>query len=381
MSKCRLMVITDTYVGLPGGSERHLLNFLSNLSDNFEAKVIQLNPDGNPYFKDKKFLKDNVELLSYPLKNIKSIKAGLCLSWLYMNVLKFKPDVVVSYHEKADLLNVAIGYLPFANHKSISSKRDMGLNLDGRIGSLMKRFNSRFNAITAPSNSIVELIETKFNAEKEKLHVIENGLRLSDYGQNNSERSEVRNKLGLPLDKTIIISIGWLRPGKGHQFLIDAISRLNNKQDFYFALLGNGPDQERLEKIAKELGVIDQILFAGMQDNVSEWLSVSDIAVSASLSEGLSNALVEAAASELPIVATNVGGNPEVVEDGFNGYLVESQSSEELRMALSKLTEDSSKMASMGVNSRVKAEKDFSIEKMVSSLENLYLHIKGVSND
>lgn len=377
MSSCKLLIITDTYVGVPGGSERHLLNFLSNLSSKFEARVLQLNSTGNPYFKDQCELKENVHLYSYPLESIKSVQAIKCLFWVYSQVLAFKPEIVISYHEKSDLISFMVQNLPRTNFKTVSSKRDMGLHLTGGIGWIMKRLNRSYNAITAPSKSIIELVHSEFGGSEKQTHVIPNGLLLSDYTQVTDNRNALKTQLGLPLDKNIIITVGWLRQGKGHEYLIKAMAKIKTEHDCHLVILGRGDDQSRLMSLCDDLGISDSVLFAGMQTNVNQWLSVSDVAVSASLSEGLSNALVEAAASQLPIVATNVGGNPEVVENGFNGYLVESQSSDSLADALSSIFGDSKRMQLMGKNSRNKAEEEFSIDNMVASLESLYSSIKG----
>ena len=126
---CKLLIITDTYVGLPGGSERHLLNFLTNISPNFQVKVLQLNSIGNPYFKTQKKMSENVELYYYPVKTYKSMRFISCVKWLYQMSFKYSPDIVISYHEKSDLLNIIVSMLPGTGFKSISSKRDMGLHL------------------------------------------------------------------------------------------------------------------------------------------------------------------------------------------------------------------------------------------------------------
>ena len=236
--------------------------------------------------------------------------------------------------------------------------------------------NKRFTAITAPSKSIIDLVQAEFGGIPGKTHAIPNGLNLLDYGKKIVDRNALKTKLGLPIDKKIIITIGWLRAGKGQEYLIKALSQIDDNENYCLVLLGRGADEERLRNISLELRVDQQVFFAGMQSNVNEWLSVSDVAVSSSLSEGLSNALVEAAASELPIIATNVGGNPEVVEDGFNGYLVDSENSDSLKNALTDLFNDPNKMMIMGKNSRRKAEQEFSINNMVKSLEDLYLKVR-----
>lgn len=381
MKVCKLLIITDTYVGIPGGSERHLLNFLTNVSDKFDVSVIQLNPDGNPYQKNlSDALAQKVNLKTYPLSSLRSVMSIWVLLKIYLTVLFKRPNVVISYHEKSDLINLLLSYCPFTSHKTVSSKRDMGLKLEGRLGDVMKRFNRRFTAITAPSNSIIDMVVNNFDGPKDRAFSIHNGVDLATYGKQEVPSDSIKKKLGLPLDKTIIISVGWLRPGKGHEYVIKAMANMENNSAYVFVILGEGPDRERLLKLADDLGVGANVQLVGMQNNVSEWLSVSDIAISASFSEGLSNALVEAAASGLPIIATNVGGNPEVVEDGYNGILIDPKDYLSIKHAIEYICKKDTHMLEMGENSRKKAEKEFSIHGMVKSLENLYLDISGMSN-
>jgi glycosyltransferase involved in cell wall biosynthesis len=381
-NKCKIIIITDTYVGVPGGSERHLLNFLSGMSDQFEARVFQLNPDGNPLYSDGKLLgKGNVELMSYPLVSFKSMQSLNLLIMLYKYCIEFKPDIVISYHEKSDLVNYILSSFPFMRHKIVSSKRDMGLKLEGRLGAVMSRINPKFDAITAPSRSIINQVISEFNANENKCHVIANGVDLNEFSKViGSNRDKIKKELGLPESKKVIITIGWLRPGKGHQYLIEAFQLFDQFNEWVLVVLGEGPDLQRLTTLSMQLSCNEKIIFAGMQKNVSQWLSVADIAVSASLSEGLSNALVESSASHLPIIATDVGGNPEVVIDGLNGFLVIPKDSLSIKSALDKISQDLNLMANMGCNSRTKAEQTFSISSMVKSLETLYLSLKGSSD-
>ncbi|MEY8200641.1 MAG: glycosyltransferase family 4 protein [Colwellia sp.] len=378
-NKCKIVIITDTYVGVPGGSERHLLNFLSGLSGQFEARIFQLNPDGNPLYEDGRLKhKDNVELISFPIVSLKSVQAFKLIMKLYKYLLDFKPDVVISYHEKSDLINYMLSTLPFMQHKIVSSKRDMGLKLNGRLGVMMSRINPKFDAITAPSRSIIKQVISKFNACENKTYVIANGVDLNTFGKAcNDNKGNIKSALGLPEGKKLIVTVGWLRPGKGHEYLIEALSQFDKSNEWLVVILGEGPDLQRLSSLSKKLGCAEKVIFAGMQKNVSQWLSVADVAVSASLSEGLSNALVESSASQLPIIATDVGGNPEVVEDGFNGLLVMPEDSASIARALLKLSNDCGLMTEMALNSRIKAEQEFSIESMINSLETLYLELKG----
>ena len=341
----------------------------------------KLNPEGNPYFsKLDKSLTKKIIFKSYPINSLKSFKSIIAILKIYLSIIVFRPSVVISYHEKSDLINLFLSLFPFSRHRTVSSKRDMGLKLEGAVGSVIKRYNYRFSAITAPSHSIIEMMIEHFNSIKEKSYTIPNGVDLSCYGKKVKDSVQVKKRLGLPLNKTLMISVGWLREGKGHEYVIRALSALDKKDGYAFVVLGEGPDRERLSQLAEELGVKDCVYLMGMQNNVSDWLSVSDVAISASFSEGLSNALVEAAASQLPIIATNVGGNPEVVEDGYNGILVDPRSHTSLKQAIESICSEDETILRMGKNSRLKAEKEFSISSMVDSLESLYKNLSGVKN-
>jgi len=372
MKVIKLLILTDTRVGIPGGSERHLYNFLSNISHRFEVKVVQLNPTPNSFLSDGALPgKAQVKLISMPLQSLFSMRGIKVLFDLVKITKGFEPHIVVSYHEKSDILNFLLSRLPGSHFSSVSSKRDMGLKLTGKLGTLIKRINPYFNLVTAPSNSIVEKYVADYGVDQGKQSVVLNGVDLKKYGRlSGSARDDLRRRLGLNPQRTLLISIGWLRQGKGHEFTIRALAKLPAER-FQLVILGEGPDRDRLEELVNTLGLQDAVVMPGMQKNVHEWLSVADVAISASLSEGLSNALVEAMASGLPIVATAVGGNPEVVLNGYNGYLVPAENEQSLYEAITDIVKPEI-FGLFGENARERAEHSFSIEAMVDKLEATY---------
>ncbi|MCP5335211.1 MAG: glycosyltransferase family 4 protein [Oceanospirillaceae bacterium] len=379
--KCKMLIITDTYVGQPGGSERHLYNFMCGVSGDFDIDVIQLNPSGNPGIADG-FLhgRENIRLLSMPLQSLRSVNSLRVLWRMWRLSAAGGKQLVVSYHEKADVLNWVLSMLPLTKTRHISSKRDMGFKLAGKLKQLMHKINKKFYAITAPSESIAEQMRTDYGVASEKIHTIHNGVDLELYQvKKDVEKQVYRDQLSIPQDKTILLSIGWLKPIKGYEYLLDALAKLNNEypSKYYLLIVGEGPLLESLSAQADRLHIAHMVRFTGIQKNVQDWMAAADLVVSATLSEGLSNALVEATASGLPVIATKVGGNPEVVEDGFNGLLVPSQDSKALCAALIDIAENKETFQRMCVNARVKAERDFSNVSMVHKLESIYLAAKA----
>jgi len=376
-----LLIITDTYVGMPGGSERHLYNFLTSISDDFQVDVIQMIPTGNPMLQDGPLVdRPNVILHSRPLTNVRSKDMLLLVVELWRLIRAKKIRLVVSYHEKSDILNYILKLLPGCSCQTVSSKRDMGFKLEGGLKRLMHFVTPKLKNITAPSQSIAKQMVEDYRTLERNTHVIPNGVDLTAYNiSTDSVRIELRDKLKLPQNVRIMSSVGWLKPVKGHKYLLEAFSTFTkaSSQKWILVLLGEGELEEELKDQAKELSILDDVLFAGFQDNVQDWLGASDLMVSATLSEGLSNALIEATATGLPIIATNVGGNPEVVEHEFNGLLVESEDSSALCHAIEKIVSNEKKYAAMSKNSRIKAERDFSNDIMVNRLEMLYKKLIG----
>jgi len=377
----RLLIITDTYVGVPGGSERHLHNFLTSISDDFKVDVIQLIPTRNPMLVDGPLAeRSNVTLHSRPLIGVRSKKMLYLIIELWRLIKKNEINLVISYHEKSDIINYILKLLPGISFISVSSKRDMGFKLEGSLKQVMHFITPRLKNITAPSHSIAKQMIDEFGIPKHNTHVIPNGVDLATYKIATTEnRKELRNILGLPKNSRVISSVGWLKPVKGHRYLLEAFSLFtkNNPGEWVLVLLGEGELEDELKAQAKKLLIFENVYFVGFQDNVQDWLGASDLMVSATLSEGLSNALIEATATGLPIVATNVGGNPEVVEHEFNGILVEKEDSFALSAAIETIVNNDSKYVEMSKNARIKAEKDFSNDTMVTRLELLYKKLIG----
>lgn len=378
---CRLLIITDTYVGLPGGSERHLLNFLSHVDERFDVTVIQMIPSGNPMLGDGPLpTNPRVILHSRPLQRLYSWTFVRLIAELYRVIRREKIDIVVSYHEKADALNFVLTRLPGIAVATVSSKRDLGFKLSPNLKRLMRLVTHRFDRVTAPSTSIRDLMVNEYGVRHEKAIVIPNGVDLDHYRPvDNATKLAHRQQLGLPESLRLIGIVGSLSAVKGHTELLSAFARLHNKTPSTWGLviIGDGELSESLKAQALQLRIAQCVYFVGQQKNIPLWLSTLDVVVSASHSEGLSNALIEAAASGLPIVATRVGGNPEIVSHDINGLLVDSENVDSLYAALQRLHDEPDLIPRYGQQARRKAVNEFSINSMVTRLQDLYCQLRS----
>lgn len=171
----------------------------------------------------------------------------------------------------------------------------------------------------------------------------------------------------------VIGTVGRLAPEKNHQCLLDACSRLlKDNYNILVKIVGDGPLREQLASECKKQGLADVVEFLGVQKDILGAMNGFDLFVLPSLTEGISLTLLESMACELPVVATNVGGNPEVVVEGITGLLVPSADSKALANAISFFVDSPEKCKEMGINSRKRALESFNMSKVARQYLDVY---------
>ena len=204
--------------------------------------------------------------------------------------------------------------------------------------------------------------------------VINIGIVLETFAESgNAER--YRSELKLRPEIKVIGSIGRLTSEKGHRYLLEAFPAVLRKfPDSKLLLVGDGNLREKLLMRAKKLGITESVIFLGYKKDIKPLLSIMDIFVFPSLTEGFGMALLEAMAMGVPIIASKVGGIPEIIKEGETGVLVKPKSSSEIAEAIIKLL--SEKEISHRMKARSKEEvRRFSVEEMVRKYENLYISL------
>lgn len=173
-----------------------------------------------------------------------------------------------------------------------------------------------------------------------KVRVIPYGVDVEKFAIPLSRR-EARNKLGLPLDRFLAGTVGRLEEQKGQSYLVEAAARLRREgMPLSLLLIGSGREEERLRGLVAREGIEEDVLFLGTRRDLPDLFRAMDVFVLSSLWEGLPLALLSAMASGVPVVATRVGGIPEVVRDGVNGYLVPPADPSALAAALRRVWDD-----------------------------------------
>lgn len=183
---------------------------------------------------------------------------------------------------------------------------------------IVDKLLSRFTDVAvAVSGNVKDFMVDSRSIPPQKIRTIGNGIQLDRYKNLKVSRQQKRQELGIDERAVIIGTVTRLREEKGNEYLIKAIPLLVEKKvNFSLLVVGDGPLRNKLEQLASDLGVSDQVKFLGFRNDVPELLSLFDIQVIPSLTEGFPLCLAEAMAAENPVVATSVGGMVEIGRDG-----------------------------------------------------------------
>ncbi|HFB52222.1 MAG TPA: glycosyltransferase [Anaerolineae bacterium] len=213
----------------------------------------------------------------------------------------------------------------------------------------------------------------------QKVITLHNGIDLSRFQPvSPAEIAALRESLGIPAAAPVLVTVAVLRQPKGIQFLLEALPDiLQRVPETRYLIVGDGEYREKLENIAAEKNVTDRVIFAGTRRDIPQLLAATDIFVLPTLTEALPTVLAEAMAAEKPIIASHVGGVPEMVDDGQNGLLIPPADPPALTEACLKLLENPQRARAMGKTGQQIVGERFDIQRQVRRLESLYLDICG----
>ena len=245
-----------------------------------------------------------------------------------------------------------------------------------RVNFPLRSFLSRFkynwihdNIVTVSTSIHQTLVQCGVQAKR--ISVIYEGLDLK-WIDGLPPTGLLRQRSGL-----VVGTVAHLSPEKGHLTLLEAAARLRKRfPDVVYVFVGEGELKGELEDRAHDLGLSEQIVFTGFRKDCESLMREFDIFCLASVSEGLSSAILAAMARALPVVATRVGGIPELVQDGLTGLLVPPRRPDRLAEALDTLLSLSSLRSCMGLAGRKRIEENFTLDRKLDQTEELYLKLR-----
>jgi glycosyltransferase involved in cell wall biosynthesis len=347
-----------------GGAETQVLHLSRGLlARGWQVEVVSLIDRGNMV---EEFQDADVPVHQLGMK--RGVVDPRAILRLRKIIRRFRPDVVHSHMVHANLL---------ARVTRMVSKMPVLITtvhsgIEGGLGKEMAyRITDRLSDLTTIiSHDSAERYVRVGAVPAKRLKVVVNGLPVELFRPMRHSRNSIRQELGIG-DEFVWLAVGRLDLPKDYPNLLNAISRIPSKRDL-FLIAGDGPMRSEIETMAASLH-IDRIRLLGIRKDVSGLMSAADGYVMSSAWEGLPMVLLEAAASGLPIVATDVGGNREVVRDGISGYLVPKSDPDALAAALQRLQTDSpSSRDAMGAAGRDFVVKNFSLSAVLDQWELIY---------
>jgi glycosyltransferase involved in cell wall biosynthesis len=248
-----------------------------------------------------------------------------------------------------------------------SAKQRLFIRLD-------RRMVRRFDLVIAVSGQIRDEARAA-GVPDSRLRLLHNAIVLERY-RRTGRRGYLGELLGRPVASPVIASIGRLSPEKGQADLIQALGILAARGHRpTTVLVGDGPDRARLQGRVRELGLQDSVHLPGYVNEPERVLEETDLMVLPSHTEGLPNAALEALAMEVPVLATRVGGTPEVVSDGRTGRLIEPRSPGDLADAIADYLADPAAWQDMAREGRVHVVRDFNFKVRTRALEAMYAEL------
>ena len=357
-----------------GGAERKLLELVRCMDkDRFKTVVCSLGlqvtrksiRDEFEQLRDK-----GVEVIEIPRKH----RLDVSLIYKLVKLVKrYKIDIIMTNLFYADIMGALVGKLTrvkavFTWEASPNSEWLIPRRL------ISYRLLIRWcDKIISVSQDTANFLVNKRGVNPDKITVIPYGVDLDKYYLGNGHT--VRRKLGLNDKNKVIGVVSRLHPQKGHAVLIEASSDIIKKYpQTKFLIIGDGSYRSTLESLVKRKKLKEHYIFLGSRDDIPELLQAIDIFTLPSYSEGLPNVVLEAMATQKPVVATSVGGIKEAVVNKETGLLVPPQDPVSLGEALGELLENPEEALEFGKKSRKRAEEYFSLKSQVESFENLFEH-------
>jgi len=236
-----------------------------------------------------------------------------------------------------------------------------------------KRFLARqVTRLTTVSSDLERILIETWGVPPERVTYIPNGLDMDRFPKD-LDVSPLRKEFGLTPDHRVITSIGRFVRVKDFPLLIRAFAQVHARHPETRLMLVGPGEYDDLESLAQSLGVRESVLFTGSRADIPSILAMSDVYVNSSQFEGMSNTILEAMASSRPVVATSVGGNPELVREGETGFLVPPGDESGLATRISSLISNPSLRASMGAEARKVAARDHPLSRTLDAYNNMYL--------
>lgn len=375
--KINVAFFIDRILWPTAGTENQLIRLISSLDkDIFKPHLVVL--------EQSKFVEENgdlCEIYALKIKKILSLRGVLevfrAAAWLREK----KIDIVQTFFRDATLVGIMGAKLGGVS-RILSSRRNMRYDSNTSKPFSEKILSKFVDFYVANGFEVKKHVVRTEHVEPEKIKVFHNLLKTS----NVKSLPPVDRKKVVPFvaeNDVVFLLIANLRPVKSHDFLLKTINEISSRiPNAKFVFVGGEPTGQQIIEtppylLAQKLDLMKYVYFAGLQEDVAPYLSIADVGILCSSSEGFSSSLLESISCGLPCIATDVGSNSEIVIDGHNGFLVSHGDQNYLGEKIHKLYSEKPLRERMGANSLQHFNKNFRPEAIILQMEKFYQEISS----
>jgi len=355
-----------------GGSERQQTELIKRLPPDRFRQVVAAMETAGPFFKEVNAR--GIEVIEYPFTafyNRTAVRRYRALARL----IRERGIELVHCHDFYSNIFGTISARLAGRRRIITSRRDLGTMFNCAQRLVQRLAYGRAAAVVANSQAARNVLIRKELLPARKIHCIYNCVDTSRFHPAEPPAA-LAGELGIPPGAPVAGIVASLRHVKGHDIFLRAAARVHAaRPDTRFLVVGDGELRDSLGQLAAGLGLADAVIFAGARKDVPQLLALMTLGVSSSRSESLSNAIVEAMACARPVVATRVGGNPELVADDQTGYLVEPGDHEALADRILRIITDPDLARRLGRAALNRVHRDFTPERLLENMQALYARV------
>jgi glycosyltransferase involved in cell wall biosynthesis len=352
------------------GAEMLVWQIIRGLKETIQPTIFCLDQSGELA---AQLAHENCQLITLARRPGRDFRAA----WRLASHLRRLKIEVVHAHQYSPFFYAALARLvPFHRFKIIFTEH--GRHFPDIVSPLRRTANRWFLNHLADAVSAVSDFSAASLAEKDGFHgpsivVIENGVDIQRF----NGPASLRN-LDLDRGRRYLVCVARFHPVKDHATLLRAFAIVaRQRSDVDLLLVGDGPLRGDLEKLARELGIEERVRFVGLRHDVPGLLRAAEIFVLTSLSEAAPLTVLEAMASRLPVVVTAVGGNPEIVRDGVDGYLAPRGDAPAIASAILSLLDDPKAAGALGAAGAARVRERYSLERTIERYFALYARLAG----
>ena len=374
--KINILLLTDCMADLMGGAERQIYELAKGLDKGrYNVTIASLECVGRA---PRRLIEAiYCRFVDFRVKRIYGL-SGMVQGVRFWRYLKReRVDIIQTYHFSSDIWGTVVARLARVKYV-ISNRRDMGFWRSRRHVAAYKCVNRWVSRIVTVSDGVRQLVISQQNVSEEKIVVIYNGIVI-DKNTGADEKALVRRGIGFGDDDVVIMHVANLTPVKGHTYLINAMAGVVAEHPkSKLVLIGEGPLYGQLTGLVERHNLKEHVVFLGKREDARRLLAAADICVLPSVSEGMSNAILEYMAASKAVVATRVGGNPELVEEGRTGMLVDKENSDQIKEALLSLIKDTKRREQMGEAGLKRIAERFLMPNMLSAYDSLFVSAASI---